>query len=177
MCRSLLVVFSVVYLFISCSNRTSSRLMEHEGLFLNDFMGHSLLIRGEMVEMQIYKGELMNDYFFRMHDHAFTLTRDSIQFDIKELPQYKELDSSNRSDYSKRIEAIAWRLFSEMKEADVASFTSEFRKFGVDLMINTKDHKLVYVSDTLKVANPEWRKFLAESARIKDHWYLYKMPF
>lgn len=173
MYRSIIAVFCFVYVLGSCHTRTASRLLEHESLFLDQFVDHSLLIRGDIIELQIYKGNLLNNYFFRKKDKELKLTRDSSQFSINELPIYREININNIEEYTRQLEEVAGQLLSKMKEANVSSFTSEFRKFGVDLMINTKDQKLLYVSDTMQVTNPEWKTFLEQSNKVKDHWYLY----
>lgn len=174
MFRLLITIFLVLYFFASCNNRTYSKLMNHEKLFFTYFINHSLLIRGDVIELQVYKDHLLNNYFFKLQEKKLLLTRDSIQFNINELPKYNRININNQEEYSKQIEESASQLLSKMREAGVSSFTSEFGKFGIDLMINAKGQKLLYVSDSFRVTNPEWKKFLAQSKKIKDHWYLYK---
>lgn len=176
MTRLILAIIFTSFIIHSCDMSSRSMTLDHESLFLNQFRYHSLMKRGAIIELQIYKDDLLNDYFFTLQNDEFKLTRNSLQFDINKLSKYKKINTVNKKEYSKQIETIAWQLFSKMKEAKVNSFTSEFRKFGVDLMIDFSNKKLLYVSDTLKITNPEWVKLLRQSKQIKDHWYLYSIP-
>lgn len=176
MLKLLTIALLTLVMFMSCSTRIKSNLIEHESLYLNEFLNHSLLKRGDIVELQIYKDDLLNDYFFRWQNEQLKLTRDSNQFNLADLQKYSRLDMSNRESYVKSVEDIAWQLHSKMNEANVSSFTSEFRKFGVELMINIKDKKLLYVPDVSKVTNQEWKKFLSQSEKMKEGWFLYEVP-
>lgn len=172
--RLTLSVHLSLWLFLSYGCETNSKIVEHEGVFLKEFLNHSLLKRGDIVEVQVYKGQLLNDYFFQQTNESFQLLRSTTQFNLTDLPKYSKIDTTTRNSYTQSIERLAWDLYSKMRHANVSSFTSEFQKFGVDLMINIASKKLIYVDDTSKVNNPEWKRFLYDSKNIKLGWYVYE---
>jgi|GEM_PF-2760232 len=165
-----------VVLLVSCKTKADAVIEGHEDLFKSEFLHHSLLSRGDIIELQIYNGDLVNDYFFQRSKEAFRLTRDSLQFAITDIAGYAGVDTADESKYARQLEDIVRQLYLKMQQADVHSFTSEFHKFGIDLVINIKDEKLVYVTDPARVTNPEWVKFLQQSKQVKEHWYVYKTP-
>jgi hypothetical protein len=161
-----------VIFFASCMS-TTSFLNEHENLFKNEFLNHSLLnIRGGSVNLQIYKGNLRNSYFFDKAADGFKLVSDSLQFPITDIERYIGIDLNHKSIYSRQLEEIANQLYSKMRQANVNSFSSEFHELGIDLLIYMPHKRLVYIGDLSKINNPEWLKFIEQSRKIKEHWYL-----
>lgn len=165
-----------LFLLLSCGETPRSILIQHEDVFLREFLHHSIGFRSDLMIFEIYKEPKVNTYFLRLDGTEINLSGDSIQFNINDIPKYKKVNIVGKDQYAEGIKRIALRLSTLRSNAHVHSFTSQFYEFGVDLMLDIEGHKLFHVPDTLKITNPEWKNFLHQSEKIKEGWYAYEIP-
>lgn len=126
---------------------------------------------GDYIFLHTYNGDKRNEYVFSMKTDTFFLLRDSILFNPDSILGV----SQNEQDSSVYKEQLIGRLrlyLQKMDSLKISDISSEFLKQGIDLKIYMKPKGvLVYVSDSRKVVNDEWKKYIKSMQKLDENWY------
>lgn len=148
---TLLLLFSV----ISCSTAVK-KIVADQSKLIRQFSGKSILKRGDIYTYSVYHEGSVNSYFFKKSNDDFVLLSENIQFQ-KHLESHGQFDSLLRIMHSYNIKEV----------------TAEFSTVGIDLKFYLDEGELFYISDQSKILNQEWKKYLANSRKIDEHWFVH----
>ena len=171
------IYYSLVILISSCAaqDRDAKSVYENKESFLRDFKNTSVIrSRGKnIIELSYRSDGLINKFYFeKQENNIFKLTKDTIQFDLKDAIATRSINREDTIAYNSQMTAMLNRYINKMDSLNIRDISTQFYLQGIDSKIYfNSSNNLLYVSDLKRVKNKEWTNFLRKCEKFDRNWY------
>ena len=169
-----LLLLSLVFAGCASSPNTDiETAYGHREDVLTTFKGISIFRKrtGNSVFLHTYKEGLKNEYVFTVNQGEYILLRDSLSFSPDFILGVNKSEQDSIA-YRKQLTDKLEFYLRKMDVLKISDISGEFSKQGIDLKIYMNPQGvLVYVSDSKKVVNPEWSKYINSMQKLDENWY------